>query len=179
MFGRCEVVVDVALIATIRSCHRESCGGENLFYAARYKRDRRRRIFDVLLCEHCGEALCWDDGKPTYGKRALSAVVDWKVPSLVHLIAYDLMSPGQDYPHLEETIQGLGEAHRVLESVWIVESRLATGTIHGRLRTAVDANDRLLVTRLTADTEITLHDEELETVVRGVLSKRGNETYVL
>ena len=67
---------------------------------------------------------------------------------MVHLISYDLLSPGKSYENLINRIRSLG-ARQVLLSQWVMVTASSADAIWRDLTQYVDANDRLLVTELT------------------------------
>jgi len=69
----------------------------------------------------------------------------------VHLIAYDLRRPGQQYAALHEAIKGLGAWWHYLDSTWLVDTALNAHQIWEHLATHVDRNDRVMVIRVSLD----------------------------
>ena len=65
-----------------------------------------------------------------------------------YLIAYDLMQPGQNYAALWKALADMG-AVRVLESAWIVRSRLSAVDLANYCLRYMDPNDRLFVSEVT------------------------------
>lgn len=68
---------------------------------------------------------------------------------MTYLISYDIRTPGKDYTSLLNAISSLGTARRALRSCWLLESGLSAARIHTILFNCIDANDRLLVCRIT------------------------------
>jgi hypothetical protein len=66
----------------------------------------------------------------------------------VQMISYDLRRPGQDYPGLFDAIKALGPSWHCLESIWLVNTTLASAQVRDALRSHLDANDSLLVAAL-------------------------------
>jgi hypothetical protein len=68
-----------------------------------------------------------------------------------YLVSYDLIRPGQAYQRLIEHLRAL-RGIRVLESTWLVKSMSAAKTFRDELfvKGGLDANDRLLVTTVSA-----------------------------
>lgn len=67
--------------------------------------------------------------------------------SKLHLICYDLNSPGQDYSELHTQIKNLGIWWHHLDSTWIVKSEKSETEIKDLLKHYIDDNDELLVVR--------------------------------
>ena len=68
------------------------------------------------------------------------------------LISYDLRRPGQNYPDLFAAIKSIdATCWHCLESVWIVKTGLTSAQVRDRLRSHVDANDKVLVASLGGD----------------------------
>jgi hypothetical protein len=68
-----------------------------------------------------------------------------------HLIGYDLNRPEHSYPKLIEGIKELGSWWHCLDSTWIVKSPLSCAQIKETLKQFVDADDELLVVKLTGE----------------------------
>jgi len=68
----------------------------------------------------------------------------------VYLITYDLKSPGQDYSKLYEKIKSLGDTNHPLESVWFVDTPKRADEIKAIVRSAMDTNDNVFITRVTS-----------------------------
>lgn len=66
----------------------------------------------------------------------------------LHLVSYDLHTPGQNYPAIVTRLQLLG-AKRVLYSQWMLRSHMDSAQLRDDLRRYIDANDRLLVVEVT------------------------------
>jgi len=67
----------------------------------------------------------------------------------VQLISYDLLKPGQEYTDLFDAIKSVGTKWwHCLESVWLVETALASSQLRDTLRSYVDSNDKILVVAL-------------------------------
>jgi hypothetical protein len=69
----------------------------------------------------------------------------------VQIISYDLRKPGQDYTGLFEAIKALGTSWHCLESVWLVNTPMASGQVRDSLNSHIDANDSLLVAALSGN----------------------------
>ncbi|HEF4758047.1 TPA: hypothetical protein SAN82_000431 [Pseudomonas putida] len=65
------------------------------------------------------------------------------------LIGYDLNRPVQNYSNLIEAIKKIGAWWHHLDSTWIVKSESSTSAIRDYLRPHIDANDELLVVKLS------------------------------
>lgn len=70
---------------------------------------------------------------------------------MVYEITYDLRNPGRDYSKLTEAIRSLGDWAHPLESVWVVQTHSSSAQIRDHLRQYMDANDGLLVARLSGE----------------------------
>ena len=68
-----------------------------------------------------------------------------------YLITYDLRAPGRNYQSLYIAIEAIGNRCHPLESTWIVASAETAARIRDRLSRHIDRNDRLLITRLSAE----------------------------
>jgi hypothetical protein len=67
----------------------------------------------------------------------------------IQMISYDLQKPGRSYPGLFDAIKRIGTGWwHCLESVWLVETTLASTQVRDTLQQYVDANDRILVAAL-------------------------------
>jgi len=60
-------------------------------------------------------------------------------------IAYDLMSPGQNYDQVRDTIKSLGQWHQFQFSLFYVNTRNDANDAYRIVASAMDANDRLAV----------------------------------
>ena len=72
----------------------------------------------------------------------------------IHLISYDLMSPGQKYEKVHAAIKGasVGTYLKVLESTWLIETRYSVGEVAEHIRTnGMDTGDHILVVDVTSD----------------------------
>ena len=67
-----------------------------------------------------------------------------------YMIGYDLNRSGQAYAELIDAIKSLGTWWHHLDSTWIVVTEATAVQIRDRLRPLVDANDELLVARISA-----------------------------
>ncbi|HCK29459.1 hypothetical protein KTH06_10475 [Acinetobacter ursingii] len=66
----------------------------------------------------------------------------------VYLITYDLNSEDRDYKTLYDEIENLGNAQRILKSVWLVKVEgMSSKAISNRLREVMDTKDLLYVVR--------------------------------
>jgi hypothetical protein len=66
----------------------------------------------------------------------------------LYWIGYDLDEPGQNYNDVLKRLTVLG-AKRVLKSDWLLSHSAAAGAIRDDLRRFLDANDRIIVAKLT------------------------------
>jgi hypothetical protein len=67
-----------------------------------------------------------------------------------YLVTYDLRQPGRDYASLWSALAGMG-AHRVLLSVWVVQTGLEAEQIRNTLQRQMDPNDAIIVARLEGE----------------------------
>lgn len=69
---------------------------------------------------------------------------------MVLLITYDLKQPGRDYAGLYEAIKRCGTSWwHYLDSAWLVDTAMAPDLVVAELRKHTDANDLLLVIKVT------------------------------
>ena len=84
-------------------------------------------------------------------------------------IAYDLVTPGQDYPELREAIERLGGYSWLQYSLAYVKTDMVPARVHAHLRGFMDPNDRLAVI-VAADAFVSSYPEEAMTVLRRVFN---------
>lgn len=60
-------------------------------------------------------------------------------------IAYDLMSPGQNYDAVKDAIKALGQWHQFQYSLFYVNTSHTLNSAYAQVSAAMDANDRLAV----------------------------------
>jgi hypothetical protein len=60
-------------------------------------------------------------------------------------VAYDLMSPGQNYDAVRDTIRSLGVTWQFQYSLFYLRTDLAPDAVFARVFAAMDGNDRLAV----------------------------------
>lgn len=65
-----------------------------------------------------------------------------------YIIAYDLHEPGKNYQAVKKQIESLQDQFRILESTWLVKTKLDSAEILKRLSTALDGNDRVFVAKI-------------------------------
>lgn len=70
---------------------------------------------------------------------------------MIVLITYDLKRPGQDYSPVYDAIKETGDWAHPLESTWLVDTQHTTEQLRNHVRAKMDANDYLLVVRITGD----------------------------
>jgi len=68
-----------------------------------------------------------------------------------HIIGYDLRRPGQDYTNLENAIKGFATWWHNLDSTWLVTTHWSAEQIRDDLMQHIDANDKLLVAKLSGE----------------------------
>lgn len=64
------------------------------------------------------------------------------------IISYDLKSPQADYDAIFAAIQGQGEALRILESTWVLDSKHNEDVISNALMSAIHKGDRFIVAKI-------------------------------
>jgi hypothetical protein len=67
----------------------------------------------------------------------------------LHVVSYDLNTPGQNYPAIVTRLKQLG-AVRVLYSQWMLRNSMTAAELRDDLRSHIDDNDRLLVIDATS-----------------------------
>lgn len=72
----------------------------------------------------------------------------------VYQVAYDLNKPNQSYGKLEKLLMSYDGYIHSQESVWFVHSAKSAAQVRDHLRQAIDGNDKLLVTKVTAGAAI-------------------------
>jgi len=60
-------------------------------------------------------------------------------------IAYDLMSPGQNYDAVRDAIKSLGQWHQFQYSLFYVSTQHSASAAYALIASTIDANDRLAV----------------------------------
>lgn len=71
------------------------------------------------------------------------------MPSI--LVGYDLNKSGQDYSDLIAAIKNIGTWWHCLDSTWIVKTDLTCVQVRDALKPHIDANDELLVVKLSGE----------------------------
>ncbi|EFV70091.1 hypothetical protein HMPREF1012_03879 [Bacillus sp. BT1B_CT2] len=67
----------------------------------------------------------------------------------VYSIAYDLNKIGQSYDKLHKEIKKLGPYFHAMESYWFVDTNYSADTIYALLKSALDSNDLVFITKVT------------------------------
>lgn len=65
-----------------------------------------------------------------------------------YIIAYDLHEPGKNYQTVKTQIESLQDPFRILESTWLVKTKLNSTEILKRLSTALDDNDHVFIAKI-------------------------------
>ena len=64
-----------------------------------------------------------------------------------YIINYDLRKPGRNYDDLYKALNSYSNIHP-MESCWIIKSTNSTSYIRDYLKTKIDSNDKLFVSKL-------------------------------
>lgn len=81
---------------------------------------------------------------------------------MMHLINYDLCTPGKDYSTLIKAIQSYGSWARISRSCWIVRSDHTAAQILHDLAQYIDANDLLFVRKISAWAALNFKQEVID-----------------
>jgi len=65
------------------------------------------------------------------------------------IVAYDLMTPGQNYDAVRAAIRSLGLWYQFQYSLFFVQAELTPKEAYDRIRLFMDANDKLVVAEAT------------------------------
>lgn len=68
-----------------------------------------------------------------------------------YLVSYDLIGPNRDYEKVADVLRTYGYRSRPLESVWLIKTSKTAVEVRNHIKTALDSNDKLLVTKLTGE----------------------------
>ncbi|NVM43237.1 hypothetical protein HWX16_23440 [Ochrobactrum intermedium] len=68
----------------------------------------------------------------------------------IHMVSYDLNSPGKDYTELLKQIRTYTHCH-ALKSTFFIETNQSASAVRDHLMKYIDANDALYVTRLNGE----------------------------
>lgn len=77
----------------------------------------------------------------------------YKVRKMIYLIVYDLNQPGQDHEAVDNLIRSTwsnGAAIRILQSTWLVQSSMSAQQVSDKVRTVMDENDSIMVSKVEA-----------------------------
>lgn len=66
----------------------------------------------------------------------------------MYIISYDLKSPQADYEGMKSAIESQGQALRILESTWILDSSNDEDMISAALRKVIHEGDRYIVVHM-------------------------------
>lgn len=66
-------------------------------------------------------------------------------------VSYDLNKPGQNYPKIEKAIEASHQSLHILKSTWLVWTNETVNQLQARLLKAIDRNDYLFISRVTAE----------------------------
>lgn len=69
----------------------------------------------------------------------------------MYIISYDLKSPQADYEGMQGAIERQGQALRILESTWILDSSNDEDAISTALRNVIHEGDRFIVVHMDAN----------------------------
>jgi hypothetical protein len=67
------------------------------------------------------------------------------------LITYDLRKPGRDYTAVHTTIKTAGTWAKLTESAWLIRTSSSAGYWRDKLKSVVDANDKVAVFSVSGD----------------------------
>lgn len=79
-----------------------------------------------------------------------------------YIVTYDLARPGRDYDELHARIKAFDGWARIAESSWAVATNQSAVQVRDYLTPAIDANDKLFVSRLGSSAWIGLSSEVSE-----------------
>lgn len=68
-----------------------------------------------------------------------------------YVVAYDLVSPGQDYDSLYNQIKSYKSWCHPMESTWFIVSDKSATKIRSEIRAEMDSNDKLFVGKVTRE----------------------------
>lgn len=71
---------------------------------------------------------------------------------MLFLITYDFNQPQQEYPGFS-AIENLGDTHRLMNSVWLLNTDKSASTVHLTLARHIQSSDYLLIDRVTRNTK--------------------------
>ena len=63
----------------------------------------------------------------------------------IYIVSYDLHNPGKDYAGLYVVLENLYLGKRVLESVWMIQSKETTQELYDFLCKYIDKNDKISI----------------------------------
>ena len=69
------------------------------------------------------------------------------------LITYDYNQPHQEYPDFFSAIENLGDTHRLMNSVWLLNTDKSASAVHLTLARHIHDSDYLLIDRVTRNTK--------------------------
>lgn len=85
-------------------------------------------------------------------------------------VSYDLNSPGQSYKRLYERLTDLGGL-RLMDSYWIVASKLNADGIKADLMNAMDSNDALFIAKCDLS-DMNAHNVDIQALLLwGILAR--------
>lgn len=79
-------------------------------------------------------------------------------------IAYDLMSPGQNYDQVRDAIKSLGQWHQFQFSLFYVSTPLSAADAYNQIIVNMDVNDRLAVIDASAGVVTTWDQPPIEAI---------------
>jgi hypothetical protein len=68
----------------------------------------------------------------------------------VHLISYDLRSPGKDYTRLHDHLKTYPAWAKPLESLWLIKTPFSAADLREAISRLTDSNDKLLVVNVSS-----------------------------
>lgn len=87
-----------------------------------------------------------------------------------YVVTYDLMRQGQNYEGITKRLQSYPTHWHVQQSVWIVVTTQNASTIRDYLAATLDANDKLIVARLSNEAAWTGYDASVSQWLKQVLA---------
>ena len=68
---------------------------------------------------------------------------------VIHLVSYDLNTPGKNYDDLINTIKNFPSYYHLLKSAWLISTKKTTQEAYDKLKPHIDDNDHIFVSKIT------------------------------